>query len=105
MLAADLLFASEWHLWATVAAGLIIQLLVGSKILDVDTNVKADRDLMWVPRTAVGLGLKHAQCTLLWCGRTVFACWCPVLPPCHPVLCPPFIAMPCPCCFSPQEDS
>lgn len=51
VLAAALLFASEWHLWETVAAGLIIQLLVGSKILDVDTNVKADRDLMWVPRT------------------------------------------------------
>jgi protein transport protein SEC61 subunit alpha len=38
----------ELGIGPTVTAGLIIQLLVGSKILDVDTNVKADRDLMWV---------------------------------------------------------
>lgn len=38
-------------------AGLIIQLLVGSKILDVDTNVKADRDLMWVLGLLLVVGL------------------------------------------------
>jgi preprotein translocase subunit SecY len=36
----------ELGIGPTVTAGLIIQLLVGSKILDVDTNVKSDRDLM-----------------------------------------------------------
>ena len=36
----------ELGIGPTVNAGLIIQLLVGSKILDVDTNVKSDRDLM-----------------------------------------------------------
>lgn len=36
----------ELGIGPTVTAGLIIQLLVGSKLLDVDTNVKSDRDLM-----------------------------------------------------------
>jgi len=29
-----------------ITAGLIMQLLVGSKLIDVDNNVKSDRDLM-----------------------------------------------------------
>lgn len=41
----------ELGIGPTVTAGLIVQLLVGSKILDVDTNVKADRDLMCVQQT------------------------------------------------------
>ena len=38
----------ELGIGPTVTAGLITQLLVGSKIVEVDHNVKADRDLMWV---------------------------------------------------------
>ena len=32
----------------TITAGLIVQLLVGSKIIEVDQSVKSDRDLMCV---------------------------------------------------------
>ncbi len=31
-----------------ITAGLIVQLLVGSKIIEVDQSVKSDRDLMYV---------------------------------------------------------
>jgi protein transport protein SEC61 subunit alpha len=31
-----------------VTSGLVMQLLAGSKIIDVDNNVKADRDLLCV---------------------------------------------------------
>lgn len=35
----------ELGIGPTITAGLIIQLLVGSKIMDVDNSVKEDRDL------------------------------------------------------------
>jgi protein transport protein SEC61 subunit alpha len=35
-----------------VTSGLVIQLLVGSKLLDIDTSVKSDMDLMYASRPA-----------------------------------------------------
>ncbi|PRW61345.1 transport Sec61 subunit alpha-like [Chlorella sorokiniana] len=51
----------ELGIGPTVTAGLIIQLLVGSKILDVDTNVKADRDLMKTAEHVLGLLITVGQ--------------------------------------------
>ena len=46
----------ELGIGPTVTAGLVIQLLVGSKLLDVDTSVKEDRDLMCGGRAGSGGG-------------------------------------------------
>ncbi|EFN51494.1 hypothetical protein CHLNCDRAFT_59206 [Chlorella variabilis] len=51
----------ELGIGPTVTAGLIIQLLVGSKILDVDTNVKSDRDLMKTAEHVLGLLITVGQ--------------------------------------------
>ena len=32
-----------------ITAGMIVQLLVGSKVIDVDNSIKSDRELMYVP--------------------------------------------------------
>ncbi len=36
-----------------VTSGLVMQLLAGSKIIDVDNSVKADRDLLCAPRPSL----------------------------------------------------
>ncbi|KAL4452608.1 hypothetical protein ABPG75_008270 [Micractinium tetrahymenae] len=51
----------ELGIGPTVTAGLIIQLLVGSKLLDVDTNVKSDRDLMKTAEHVLGLLITVGQ--------------------------------------------
>ncbi|KAL4855462.1 Protein transport protein Sec61 subunit alpha [Chlorella vulgaris] len=51
----------ELGIGPTVTAGLIIQLLVGSKLLDVDTNVKSDRDLMKTAEHVLGLLITIGQ--------------------------------------------
>ncbi len=73
---------------APVAAGLIIQLLVGSKILDVDTNVKTDRDLMCAPPAAgscsVGAWIVlHAAVVLHYLARQSDGCAHALLWPCR----------------------
>ena len=52
----------ELGIGPTVTAGLVIQLLVGSKLLDVDTSVKEDRDLMCGGRAGSGGGGGGAVC-------------------------------------------
>lgn len=55
----------ELGIGPTITAGLVTQLLSGSKIIDVDYSVKSDRDLMCVLRTAVGGGAWGG----VWGGR------------------------------------
>lgn len=55
----------ELGIGPTVTAGLIIQLLVGSKILDVDTNVKSDRDMMKGAEHVLGLLITVGQVRVL----------------------------------------
>lgn len=51
----------ELGIGPTVTAGLIIQLLVGSKILDIDTNVRSDRDMMKAAEHVLGLLITVGQ--------------------------------------------
>lgn len=52
-----------------ITAGLVIQLLVGSKIIDVDQNVQSDRELMKTAESALGLLITLGQAMVyVWTG-------------------------------------
>jgi protein transport protein SEC61 subunit alpha len=52
-----------------ITAGLIVQLLVGSKLIEVDTNVKGDRELMKTAESALGLLITFGQAIVyVWTG-------------------------------------
>lgn len=51
----------ELGIGPTVTAGLVTQLLVGSKIIDVDHSVKSDRDLMKTAEAVLGLVITVGQ--------------------------------------------
>lgn len=51
----------ELGIGPTITAGLVTQLLTGSKIIDVDYNVKSDRDLMKTAESVLGLIITVGQ--------------------------------------------
>lgn len=52
-----------------ITAGLIVQLLVGSKLIDVDQSVKSDRDLMKTAESTLGLLITLGQAIVyVWTG-------------------------------------
>jgi len=52
-----------------ITAGLIIQLLVGAKVIEVDSNVKSDRDLLKTAESTLGLLITFGQAIVyVWTG-------------------------------------
>ena len=52
-----------------ITAGLIVQLLVGAKLIDIDSNVKSDRELLKTAESTLGLLITFGQAIVyVWTG-------------------------------------